>query len=163
MFCAVVVTASDHSVISSNLPMLYRVDQPTSNVVVFRGYDYKIAQQTGLLGPLGLFGSGSLKATPTATTKSPTANRGYSTTTTTAATTTVATTTAAPETTTRPYPYRPPSYPTPSTPAPRTYPTHSTYPTHPTYPTHHTVNQKYPSSGPATSTYSQYPPVSFQC
>jgi len=126
-----VVTASDHSVISSNLPMLYRVDQPTSNVVVFRGYDYKLAQQTGLLGSLGLNPASSLN-------KSPANNKGYST------------TTAAPKTTTRPY--RPPTYPpTPTTPAPRPYPTHP-----PTYPTHRPVIPQYPTR---PTTYPQYPPV----
>ena len=44
MICAVVnVNANDHSVISSNLPMLYEVNQPTSNVVVYRGRNVELA------------------------------------------------------------------------------------------------------------------------
>ena len=42
MICAV-VNANDHSVISSNLPMLYEVNQPTSNVVVYRGRNVELA------------------------------------------------------------------------------------------------------------------------
>lgn len=38
--------------ISSNLPILYRVDQPSSNVVVFRGANVKLAQQSGYFGSL---------------------------------------------------------------------------------------------------------------
>ena len=34
-----------------NLPVLYRVDQPTSNVVVFRGAQVALARQSGLLAP----------------------------------------------------------------------------------------------------------------
>ena len=34
----------------SSLPVLYRVDQPTSNVVVFRGANVAIARAAGLLG-----------------------------------------------------------------------------------------------------------------
>ena len=36
---------------SMNLPVLYRVDQPTSNVVVFRGAQVAQARRAGLLGP----------------------------------------------------------------------------------------------------------------
>ena len=34
-----------------NLPVLYRVDQPTSNVVVFRGAQVGLARQAGILAP----------------------------------------------------------------------------------------------------------------
>ena len=53
-----------------NLPVLYRVDQPTSNVVVFRGAQVALARQSGILAPTppsvsGLGAKAKTKASPT--------------------------------------------------------------------------------------------------
>ena len=138
------MVASEHSVISSNLPMLYRVDQPTSNVVVFRGHQVKLAQATGLF-PLGVAKKPTVPppAYPTSQPDQRTyQNTGPTTyTTTTATTTTTTTTTTAPPKTTAYQPAPPVTYP------PRRH-QHPNY-NHPTYPTYR----------PSTYSQPQYAPV----
>lgn len=55
-----------------NLPVLYRVDQPTSNVVVFRGAQVALARQSGLLAPTSQSASGFRAKSRAASTYAPT-------------------------------------------------------------------------------------------
>lgn len=69
LLLASAATESGHRM---NLPVLYRVDQPTSNVVVFRGAQVALARQSGLLAPTSQSASGFRAKSRAASTYAPT-------------------------------------------------------------------------------------------
>ena len=107
------MAVADHS-IASNLPILYRVDQPNSNVVVFRGANVALAKANGLIhgggysggtgrygGTTGRYDGSHGKGHANEYTDRPEST--YAPSTTPIYTTTTTTTTTVPTTTTTPY------------------------------------------------------------